>query len=189
MYIFIDESGIHKQDGRSTTALVYVKVQNLEMLNSRILQAEESLRIEPFHWSKQIWKIREVFLHEVLKENFEVKIFVFHNPFTQGKLENALRHLLVEKRISNIIIDGDKPQRNILRLKKVLRDSGISVKKIRMGNDLAFPCLRLADLFAGLTRSYFQDRDNLKAKKLYDLAEIKITTQLMGGQAFQISRP
>ena len=189
MLIFIDESGIHKQGGQSTTALVYVKVEHIDSLNAAILLIEKALKIEPFHWSKQVWKIREAFLRAVMKEEFEVKIFVFQNPFTQDKFERALKHLLIEKRITNIVIDGEKPQRNVLRLKKVLRDSGISVKKIRMGNDRAFPCLRLADFFAGLTRAFFQDQNNEKAKILYRKAEIKITTQLMGGQAFQISRP
>ena len=56
-----------------------------------------------------------------------------------------------------------------------------------MGNDRAFPCLRLADLFAGATRAYFDEPENKRAKKLYDLAYKRITTQLVGGQAFQIS--
>lgn len=183
MYIFIDESGIHKQDGQSTTSLVYVKVEYLEKLNKVILQEEKSLKIKPFHWSGQSWKIKEAFLQAVLPEDFEVKIFVFSNPFTQEKLENALKHMLVEKRITKIIIDGEKPHSNILRLKKVLRDSGVSVKKIRMGNDNAFPCLRLADLFAGLARAYFNNQNSEKTKLLYNLAKIKITT-LAGGQAF-----
>ncbi len=189
MYIFIDESGIHTQAGKSTTALVYVKVEHLETLNDRILLTEKTLKIKPFRWSKQIWKIRQAFLEAIIKEDFEVKIFVFENPFTEDKFEGALKYLLTEKRIKNIVIDGKKHQRKVARLKKVLRDFGISVKKIRMGSDQGFPCLRLADLFSGLTRTYFQDANNLKAKKLYHLAKIKITTQLMGGQAFQISRP
>jgi len=118
----------------------------------------------------------------IFKEDFEVKIFVFKNPFTQEKLENALKHMLIEKHIRNIIIDGKKPSRYVLRLKKILRDSGISIDKIRMGNDQSFPCLRLADLFAGLTRARFQDCNNQEAEALYNMAEIKITTRLMGGQ-------
>ena len=108
MLVFIDESGVHKQDGQSTTALVYVKVEHAESLNRAILKAEKDLKIEPFHWSKQIWKIRQAFLQAVLKEDFEVKIFVFRNPFTQAKLENALKHLVVEKQIRNIIISSNK---------------------------------------------------------------------------------
>ena len=188
MYVFIDESGIHKQDGKSTTALVYVQVEHLEKLDKAIIVAEKDLKIEPFHWSKQIWKMRWAFLEAIIKEDFEVKIFVFQNPFTEDKLERAWKHLFVEKHIAKIVIDGDKPERYVNRLKKLLRDYGISVKKICMGNDRSYPCLRLADLFAGITRTYFQQPDNQKAKMLYNLAYIKITTQLVGGQAFQISR-
>ena len=184
MYIFIDESGIHKQDGKSTTALVYVKIENMEKTNKAVLKAEKDLNIDPFHWSGQSRKIKQAFLQAMLREDFEVKIFIFPNPFTQEKLESALKYLLVEKRITNIVMDGEKPHRNVLRLKKVLRDSGISVKKIRMGNDSAFPGLRPADLFAGLTRAYFNNQDDEKSKYLYNLDKIKITTQLMGGQAF-----
>jgi hypothetical protein len=187
MLIFIDESGIHKQDGKSTTALVYVEVRYEEKLNKVILGLEKDLKIQPFHWSKQIWKIRNAFLEKLLVEDFEVKIFVFSNPFTEEKLENAWRHLLVDQHITKITIDGLKHKRNVLRLKKVLRDSGITVKKIRMGNDKSFPCLRVADLFAGLTRAYINDPENKEAKKLYNLAKIKIAT-LAGGQTFRISR-
>lgn len=182
MYIFIDESGTHKQDGQSTASLVYVDVENMEKMNNAILTIEKSLKIEYFHWRKQIWKIRKAFLEALIVEDFTVKIFLLENPFTQEKLENALRHLLVERHIRNIIIDGKKPPDRVLRIKKVLREYGISVKKIRMGNDKSFPCLRLADLFAGLTRAYFEDKTNEAAKEIYKIARIKITTQLMGGQ-------
>ena len=69
-----------------------------------------------------------------------------------------------------------------MRLKKILRDRGISVKKIRTGNDESFPCLRLADAYAGLVRTYWDDKNNKKAKELYELANKKITTQLVSGQ-------
>ena len=49
-----------------------------------------------------------------------------------------------------------------------------------MANDKAFPGLRIADAFAGLIRCYTNDMDNEKAKELYKLAKIKITT-LAGG--------
>ncbi len=187
MFVFIDESGIHKQDGQSATALVYVEVEHADKVDRAVLGAEKKLKIKPFHWKEQGWKVRHSFLESIIKENFEVKIFVFKNPFTEDKLERAWKHLFVEKNIAKIVIDGDKPLRYVHRLKKLLRDHGLSVKKIRMGNDRAFPCLRLADLFAGATRAYFDEPENKRAKKLYDLAYKRITTQLVGGQAFQIS--
>jgi hypothetical protein len=187
MLVFIDESGVHNGDGQTATALVYVEVKNAQNLDAAILAAEAKLKIKPFHWKEHGWKIRQAFLERLIKEDFEVKIFVFGNPFTEDKLERAWRHLFVDKKMTKIIIDGDKPERYVHRLKKLLRDNDVSVKKIRMGNDRSFPCLRLADLFAGATRAYFEAPENNKAKKLYNLAYTKITTQLMGGQAFQIS--
>ncbi len=188
MFVFIDESGIHKQDGQSTTALVYVQVEHLETLDGAILKAEKDLRIKPFHWREESWKIRQAFLELLIKQEFTVKIFVSQNPFTEEKFENGVAYLLSDGYLKNIIIDGKKPRGYILRLKKVLRDSGVSVAKIRMGNDKSFPCLRLADLFAGIIRAYFDNAQNKEAKKLYKMAKIKITT-LTGGQTFQISRP
>ncbi len=182
MYIFIDESGIHKQDGKSTSAFVYVGVEHLDKMDRAVLLAEKNLKIEMFHWSKQIWKIRQAFLEMLMKEDFEVKIFVFQNPFTREKMQHALQHLLVEKHIKKVIIDGKKSRQYIMYLKKVLRQAGIPVKKIRMGNDLAFPCLRVADLFAGVTRSYVENQDGQEVKNLYKIAKNKITTQLMDGQ-------
>lgn len=182
MLIFIDESGIHKKDGHSTTSLVYVKVEHVEKLNSAILQLEKNLKIEPFHWSEEGWKGRQSFLEGIIKEDFEVKIFVFQNPFTEEKMEFALKHLIAEKYIKTIIIDGKKTRQYALRLKKALRERKVVVKHIRMGNDTSFPGLRLADLFAGLVRSYVDNRDNPKVIGLYKLAKTKITIQLMDGQ-------
>ena len=99
MLVFIDESGIHKQDGQSTTALVYVKVEHAEILDTAILRAEKDLKIEPFHWRDQGWKVRLAFLEDMVKEEFEVKIFIFRNPFTIEKFEYVTgtpytRHIL-----------------------------------------------------------------------------------------------
>ena len=69
-------------------------------------------------------------METVIREDFEVKIFVFRNPFTKEKMEKALTHLLVEKHIKNVILDGKKSCGYTLRLKKVLRESGIPVKKV-----------------------------------------------------------
>lgn len=183
MIVFIDESGIHRQSGQSSAVLVYVAVGDLDSLNRTIIQAEKDLGITNFHWSKHIWKIRQAFLESVKKERFAVKVALLKNPFSEEILEAAITCLLVEKRIKNVVIDGKKPRRYVLRLKQVLRYHGASVKKIRMGDDRSFPCLRLADLFAGLVRAYFEEPENEQAKKLYYSAKNKITTQTwLGGQ-------
>ena len=73
MYIFIDESGVHKKDGKSSVALVYVMVKDIEDIESAILKAEKELRITFFHWPRHIWKIRFNFIQALVKENFTVK--------------------------------------------------------------------------------------------------------------------
>lgn len=182
MLIFIDESGVHKQDGKSSVALVYVMVDDAEKLEQSILETEKALNITSFHWPKHIWKIRQKFIQALQKENFTVKAVIIQNPFSEKKFEEAIKELLIEKKVNKIIIDGKKPRWYLLRLKKILREKGISVKKIRAGNDKSFPCLRLADGYAGLIRAHWDDEANEKATELYKIASKKITT-LAGGQA------
>ncbi|MDP2587032.1 MAG: DUF3800 domain-containing protein [Candidatus Komeilibacteria bacterium] len=182
MYIFIDESGIHKPVGQSTVVLVYVAVNDVDRLSDAIIQAEQALRIEPFHWNKQIWHVREAFLRVVCREKFTVKAAIIQNPFNETAFEQALHDLLTEKRIRNIIIDGQKSAKYLARLKNVLRHRGATVKKIRMGNDVAWPILRLADLYAGLIRSYCDQLDKKEIRILYSLAKNKIATLIKGGQ-------
>jgi len=109
--VFIDESGIHKQDGQSTTALVYVESGNIEGLNKVILKAEKSLGIESFHWSKQIWKIRQAFLEAMVKEKFEVKIFVLQNPITEKSKDDRVEKIynLAKTKITIQLVDGQVP--------------------------------------------------------------------------------
>jgi len=182
MLVFIDESGIHKKDGKSSVVLVYVVMDNVENIERTILKTEKSLRITSFHWTRHIWKIRFDFIKALVKENFLVKTAIIDNPFSKVIFEEALKSLLTERKVKKIIMDGKKPRWYVLRLKKILRDRGISVKKIRTGDDKAFPCLRLADAYAGLIRAYWDNKNNEKAKELYKLASKKITTQLVGGQ-------
>ncbi len=182
MLIFIDESGVHKKDGQSSVALVYVMIEDIENIEKAILNTEKMLKITSFHWPRHIWKIRFNFIKALIKENFSVKAAIIKNPFSEDSFEEALKSLLIERKIRKIVIDGKKPKWYALRLKKILRNRGISVKKIRTGDDKAFPCLRLADAYAGLIRAYWNDTSNTKAKELYKLASKKITTQLVGGQ-------
>jgi len=130
MLIFIDESGVHKNTEKSSVALVYVMVEDIENVESAILKTEKILRITSFHWPRHIWKIRFNFIELLLKENFTVKAAIIKNPFNENIFEKTIEHLLIEKKIRKIILDGRKPKWYSLRLKKVLRNRGISVKKI-----------------------------------------------------------
>jgi len=154
MLVFIDESGIHKHEGKSSVVLVYVTIEDVENIDKAVLEAEKQLKIESFHWFRHIWKIRSAFIEMLAKENFSVKAAIIKNPFTQQSFEDAIEALLIERKINKVVIDGKKPRWYAQRIKKALRDRGISVRKIITGNDKAYPCLRLADAFAGLIESY-----------------------------------
>mgnify|MGYP001583730832 CR=1 FL=1 len=150
MLIFIDESGIHKSVDHSVISFAYICFENAEQIEDEILRIEESLGIKKFHWSdfssKSGWEIREKFLKAISKLDFTFKIAVMKNPINMATaLEYSLGYLIIEKKIKKIIIDGKKPRWYSQRLKKVLRDKGISVRKIRTLNDESSAGLRLAE--------------------------------------------
>lgn len=55
MIVFIDESGVHKTDGHSCFALVYVATNNAELLERSIIEIERRNRMTAFHWTDQPW--------------------------------------------------------------------------------------------------------------------------------------
>ena len=111
MYIFIDESGIHKKVDHSSFALVYVEVDDFDYIEKRISEIEKKLKIERFHWSEVAWKFKEKFIQEILKLDFKVKIAIVKNPINPSKeLERVLSHMAIERNISGIFIDGKKPK-------------------------------------------------------------------------------
>lgn len=183
MHIFIDESGIHKETGKSSVALVYVMTEDVNLLEEAVTEAEKTLRIKNFHWTDCSWKIRTEFFRRLMKENFFVRVSIIQNPFNKDNFEESIKLLLLEKKFKKIVIDGKKPRWYASRMKKILRDAGVSIKKIRTANDESYPCLRLADAYAGLTRAYWEGRENKNAGILYEKSRKKIKTiQLVDGQ-------
>lgn len=186
MLIFIDESGIQKGSGHSVVSFVYLCLSNAKEVEDAILSIEEKIGIRHFHWSDfgsdKGWKIRETFLIAASKLNFTFKISLVKNPINYSRaFENIFKHLIVESRVNKIVIDGKKPRWYGHKLKKVLRDKNISVKKIRTMNDESSPGLRLADALAGLFRSH-ADNPTEKTNGLIALFENKKTALLLGGQ-------
>lgn len=175
MYIFIDESGIHKKVDHSSFALVYIEVSNFNEIEKNILEIEKEFKIKNFHWSEIAWKFKEKFIQKALQLDFKVKIAIIKNPVNPAKdLERILSHMAIEKKISCIFIDGKKPRWYELKIKKILRDKGVSVRKIKMIKDDSIGCVRLADMIAGLSRSYFDGKNDKKIKKYYKLLEKKL---------------
>ncbi|MFA6547964.1 MAG: DUF3800 domain-containing protein [Candidatus Magasanikbacteria bacterium] len=186
MIIFIDESGIHKKVGHSTISFVYLQAKSIKEMEEAVVEVEKLLCIKPFHWSDygstNGWKKRASFLTVVSNLDFSFKLAIVNNPINYNiAFENIFQHLIIEHNIKKIIIDGKKSKRYEQKLKKVLRDKNISVKKIRLLRDEASAGLRLADAIAGLFRSH-ADNSTEQTIKLTKLFEKKITVQLVDGQ-------
>ncbi len=175
MLIFIDESGIHKTIDHSTFVLVYVEIDNYNRIEKEIKRIEEDLSIDNFHWAKTVWKVKEKFIDNVLKLKFKVKIALIKNPINSSKeLERILIHMIIEKNIKNIYIDGKKPKWYERKIKNILRSKGISVRKLKTVNDNQYAGIRIADMVAGLSRSYFDKKNLNKISKFYKRLQKKI---------------
>lgn len=175
MIVFIDESGIHKKVDHSTFALAYITVNNYDQIEQRILQIEKKLKINNFHWSETIWKTKKEFMDLALSLDFNVKIAIVKNPVRPDwELEKVLSHTIIEKDIKKIFIDGKKPKWYERKIKHILRDKNISVKKLKTVTDQQSAGIRLADMIAGLTRSYFDKKNPKRFNKYYKRLEKKI---------------
>lgn len=154
MYIFIDESGVHKSIDHSSVAIVYLEVTNYSTFEQSVLEIERRLNIQTFHWAETAWPVKKQFLDAVLKLEFFVKVAVINNSTTFSKdLETIFLHMIVEPNIRAVYLDGKKSKRYERTIKKVLRDRGISVRKVRTVNDSQFAGIRVADMVAGLVRT------------------------------------
>jgi len=157
---------------------VYVAVKDLEATEQLVLKAEQSAGIHGFHWAHRNWHMRRRFIEEIATGDFKVKIAYVTNPIVLDKaLSEALQHLLAERHISQILVDGDKPKTYTRQLKKVLRDKGITVRKIRSVKDEAYPMIRIADAVAGAARATYDDPRG-KAAPLLRLLESKIELRI-----------
>ncbi|MBI2020648.1 DUF3800 domain-containing protein [Candidatus Daviesbacteria bacterium] len=169
MVIFIDESGTHKQSGHSTSAVVYVEVKNLERFEKELKEIEEDLRISFFHWAEERWFMKNKFLSRIFDLDFTVKVALFENPVNPNIiLEIVFQHLIVEKEINSIFIDGEKPKWYERNLKKVLRDKGIAIKKLRTVRSRSEVGIQLADCLASLVRYYHDNPEEKDAKKWFN---------------------
>lgn len=174
MLIFIDESGIHKAVDNSAFALVYIEFDNYSMVEKSVIDIEKELKIDFFHWSQTVWKVKEKFLQKTLNLDYKVKIAVVKNPVnTSIELERILIHMLIERNIRGVYIDGKKPKWYAKKIKKILRDKSISVKKLKTVNDKSYAGIRIADMVAGLVRWHFDKKNLDDIEKYYKKLEEK----------------
>ncbi len=154
MFVFIDESGVHKAVDHSTVAVVYLAVENYTAFEKAVTSIEKRLQLSTFHWAETAWPVKRQFLDAVLKLEFVAKVAIIKNPATLSQnLETVFLHLIVESNIRAVYLDGKKSKRYERPLKKVLRNRGISVRKVRTVNDEQFAGIRVADMVAGLVRT------------------------------------
>jgi hypothetical protein len=175
MYIFIDESGTHKQHGRSSIALIYLSIENIELFDHSIIKIERQINTESFHWTNNPWPIKEKFIDGIATLPMTIKIALIKNPFYANEAyAYALRHLVIEKSIKAIIIDGKKEKSYGRKLKKAFRDKNIGARKLRTANDASYPGLRVADVIAGLVRYRYDNPGDIRANKMYKKIAKKI---------------
>lgn len=168
MIVFVDESGIHKSVDHSTFAVVSVAISRYPEFERAVEALERKLRIENFHWAKTVWSVREKFFEALIRMDFVVKIAVVKNPIHPEKsLEETLPFLLTESKIHTICIDGKKSKRYVRQMKKILRDKGVSTKKLKMVDDRGSAGVRVADALAGLARVYFDRKTDERVRKWY----------------------
>lgn len=158
MVIFIDESGTHKQVGHSTETIIYIEISDLTEVEKQISILEEKLKINSFHWGEERWDIRNKFLQGIIGLDFTIKVAIFDNPAHPEKMiEYVFQHLITEKNIKKVFIDGKKPKWYEHKLKKILRDKGISVKILKTVRNNSSLGIQLADCLAGLIRRYYDN--------------------------------
>ena len=174
-YIFLDESGTHKNDGNTSMVLVFVATGNLELLNLGVIEAENKLRTGSFHWADHNWNFKEKFLKEIVGLPFELKVLIFKNPFSLSHYERALKYTITNSQVDVLVIDGKKSKNYKREYKKILRSRGIILKKLILGNDQGYPVLRVADFVAGLMRNYSENQNSKKVIKLYEMILPKIS--------------
>jgi hypothetical protein len=172
MYIFIDESGIHKKTDHSTFVLVYLEINNYPAIRAQIEKVESNLGIKSFHWADAAWPIKKQFIEQVIGLDFKIKIAVIENPVNSSReMERILPHLIIERNIEKVFIDGKKPKWYERKIKKILRDKMITVKKLKTVEDESEAGVRLADMMAGLTRWHFDNKNEDKIGKYYEKLE------------------
>jgi hypothetical protein len=167
MIIFIDESGIERTVGYSVHAIVYITISNIEIVETRLRQTLTEMDMESFHWAEHGWKVKDKFLRKIIKLPFRFKVGIFKNPMPRNEMvETIFQELITEMSIEKVYIDGKQPKWYERKLKKVLRDKGISVKKLKtVRNESSELGLQIADCLAGLIRYHYDKPELPDAKK------------------------
>jgi hypothetical protein len=156
MYVFIDESGTSNPSGQCVFVAVFIEQSKLAGVAKMVEVAEKIANTRTFHWRGKSRSVRAEFVRNLSWINFSARYVCFGNPLTSYSvaLESLITTTCVNLDIKKIIIDGRKGKLYERNIKKVLRDKGVSTKKLRTAADEAYPGLRIADALAGLIRMH-----------------------------------
>lgn len=168
MHIFIDESGTSSIKGYSTIAVVYLEVGNQTKFENACKKILREMHLDSFHWAEHGWKVRQSFIRKILDLDFFYKVALFENPTNINLMYDLVfQQLITEENIKNIYIDGKKQKWYERKLKKILRDKGIKVSKLKsVRRETTQSGLQVADALAGLTRYNLDSPDKLDASRL-----------------------
>lgn len=175
-FIYIDESGIHKTLDHSSFVLIYVKSKDISYIQTKILELEKILGISHFHWSnfssKYGWNVRKKFINGLQKLPFKFKYLVLKNSIKPNIELSNLLNLIDENNIREIHIDGKQPRWIEGKIKKNLRDRGLSIEKIKTVSDESEAIIRIADAIENVVRLYY-DQQNLSIIELFNKLQLK----------------
>ena len=178
MYIFLDESGIHKKEGKSSVALIYISASNMDLVQNAVIDIEKKLDIEYFHWAKDVWSIRKKFIDYICQYDFLIKVALIRNPFYGNEEYEHIIQCLVTEDVKVLVIDGKKSKTYEQKLKKVLRNKSVFISRLKTARNEAFPALRIADAVAGIIRYRYSHPSSIENNELYNKISKKITTFL-----------
>ena len=168
MFVYIDESGIHRPTGYSVFAAVFIETEFLSEIEACVNATERDLEISSFHWAESSWPVKRKFYQGIAKLPFTFITEAFSNPIKpEAALKQFLRHVLSYRTSDTVYIDGTKPRWYASSLKNSLRNYRVSIQNIRLLSDKQAAGLRIADFVAGAIRIYTDGSRHTDLQKMY----------------------
>lgn len=174
--VCIDESGVTSKIGHTTYSFVFILIENIKEIDTRIKYIEEELGIGYIHWSEMSWKRRMIVAKAIENINFSSLVYLMENPVSPDiELLNIFNKFYNRDiRCIKFYIDGDKPQRFIKKIKNEVNRSGVGHNKVSVLDDKKFAGLRLADFIAGAVRHFYDNDSNDEKSPVFKLIKNKL---------------
>lgn len=182
--VYLDESGINRKSGASVYCLTIIDSKISQELNEQILQIEKNLKIKPFHWREQDWKIKSKFLKKIIKiDGWNCIIIVINNKnFSQVLLTDFMAKALQGFEIRCFYFDGKKSKAYRNSVKRSFKNLGIKISSLKFVGNKSHAGIRLADAVAGLSRLHYDAKSKMEADSFFKLfLRNKISAQILNG--------